>query len=83
MYKSRDINTALAGEMNSVLDEEAASNLFNQIMKLWIKPEISRRKQGGTLPENFRMNRCLIRLPQDQDPIIEFNEEAGLMGIAS
>lgn len=82
MSKSRDTNVALAGEKNSVLDAKATSNLLSQIMKLWIEPEISRRKQTGTLPENFGINRCLIRLPLDKNPIIEFNEDAGLIVIA-
>lgn len=43
--------------------------------KLWIQPELSRRAQAGTLPKDFRISRCLIRLPRDRAPIVEFNEE--------
>jgi len=59
------------------LDEQAAKNLFEQIDKLWIQPEISRRAHAGTLPKDFRISRCLIRLPRDRAPIVEFNEEIG------
>lgn len=58
-----------------VFDEKVARNLFDQIHKLWIKPELSRRKQIGNLPQNFIVSRCLIRLPNDKPPVIEFNEE--------
>ena len=58
-----------------MFDEKAAGNLFDQIRKLWIEPELSRRKQIGNLPQNFIVSRCLIRLPNDKPPVIEFNEE--------
>jgi hypothetical protein len=84
MDKSWDINAALAGKAYDAFnDEKAVLNFFNQVMKLWIEPEILKRKQRGTpLPENFKMYRCLIRLPQDRDPIVEFNEEAELIALA-
>lgn len=58
-------------------DEQAANNLFEQVDKLWIQPEVSRRAQAGTLPKGFRISRCLIRLPRDRAAIVEFNEEIG------
>ena len=61
--------------VNSMLDEKGARNLFDQIQKLWIQPEISRRKQIGSWPADFKIFRCLIRLPKDGPPIVEFNDE--------
>lgn len=58
-----------------MLDEKGAQNLFDQINKLWIEPEVSRRKQAESLPKNFKIFRCLIKLPKDNTPIIDFNDE--------
>jgi len=58
-------------------DEKAVGNLFEQVYKLWIQPELSRRGEAGTLPKDFRISRCLIRLPRNRAPIVEFNEEIG------
>jgi hypothetical protein len=63
-------------------DEKAANNLFEQIDRLWIQPELSRRAQAGILPKDFRIYRCLIRLPRDKAPIVEFNEEVGWIATA-
>lgn len=83
MNKSWDINAALTGKMYDAFnDEKAGQNLFNQVMKLWIEPEISKRKQKSILPEGFKIYRCLIRLPQDRDPIVEFNDEVKFIALA-
>jgi hypothetical protein len=49
--------------------------ILKQALALWIGPELKRRKQLGVLPSGFKLSNCLIRLPQDQPPIIEFNGE--------
>jgi len=45
--------------------------------KLYIEPEIARRKQAFMLPENFKISRCLIKFQKEQglNPIVEFNDE--------
>jgi len=58
-----------------MIDEKGAQNLYSQINKLWIEPEVSRRKQAKTLPEDFKIFRCLIKLPKNKPAIIEFNDE--------
>lgn len=58
-----------------MLDEKGVQNLFDQVYKLWIEPEVTHRKQTDSLPEDFRIFSCLIRLPKDQSPIVEFNDE--------
>jgi hypothetical protein len=60
-----------------MLSQEATTNLFNNIHRLWIDPEIVRRKASGSLPPDFKILRCLVRLPQDKAPIIQFNDEIG------
>lgn len=44
-------------------------------MKLWVEPEIARRRKTASLPEDFKILRFLIRLPRDRSPIVEFNDE--------
>ena len=60
-----------------MLDEEGAKNLFEQLNTMWIEPELLRRRQNGTLPDDFQIFRFLIRLPKDHPPIVEFNDEIG------
>jgi hypothetical protein len=60
-----------------VLGPEATTNFFNQIMKLWVNPEIESRKSNGALPELFTIYKCLITLPKGNPPIVKFNEEFG------
>jgi len=58
-----------------MLSETGAQNLFKQINSMWIEPEVLRRKEAKTLPEDFKLWRCLIKMPKAQSPIIEFNDE--------
>lgn len=59
------------------LDAEGMKGMFEQIHKLWIEPEVKRRQDSGGLPDGFKIYRCLIRLPQNKAPIVEFNNEIG------
>lgn len=56
---------------------EAFKNLFSQINETWIQPEILRRKQNGTLDNDFRIKKCKILLGNLLAPTILFNKEAG------
>lgn len=58
-----------------MLSEKGVENLFKQISKLYIEPEIELRKQASILPSNFKISQCLIKLPKGEKPIIEFNNE--------
>jgi hypothetical protein len=42
---------------------------------LWVKPEAQRREREGLLTKPIGIKNCLIRLPQDRPPIVEFNDE--------
>jgi hypothetical protein len=55
--------------------EPAPPNLWDQIQTIWVMPEIERRQREGKLPTEFRIRRCLIKMPVGQPPIVEFNEE--------
>src|SRR5512140_3778396 len=59
----------------SMLSEEGTAHLFKQVHQLWIEPELSRRKHLGTLSPNFKIFRCLVRLPLDRPPLVQFNDE--------
>ena len=58
-----------------LLDEQGSQNFFNQIMELWIKPEVQKRKKLGKIDDNFVLKRCLIKMPKNKPVIIEFNEK--------
>jgi hypothetical protein len=58
-----------------MLSPEGAKNFFNQIMQLWVNPEVARRKQEGTLPDGFLINKCLITFPKGKPPMVKFNDE--------
>lgn len=59
--------------------DEFGLNFFRNAHEMWIQPEIGKRQQEGTLPLDFRIIRVLIRLPQNNPPIVEFNDEIGWM----
>jgi hypothetical protein len=58
------------------MDQQFAQNFFAEAHKLWIAPELSRRFDDN-IPANFKIHRCLVRLPVGTEPIVEFNEEFG------
>ena len=57
------------------MDKQASDNFFQQLDSLWIKPEIERRTLAQTLPADFKIYRCLIKMPHGKEPIVEFNDE--------
>lgn len=46
-----------------------------------MKPELSRRF-GDNIPADFKIHRCLVRLPKGNTPIVAFNEEFGFVAEA-
>lgn len=64
-----------------LLDNSGSQNLFNQIMKLWIKPELEKRHNDNSIDKNFKFDRCLIKFPKNEAVIVNFNEEVGWMAI--
>lgn len=70
-------------EAEAVLDSEAANKIFQQVHEMWIAPEVARREAAGTLPTDFKIYSCLIRLPRGREPIVEFNDEIGWVAKAT
>jgi hypothetical protein len=62
---------------DNLLDAAGIQNLFNHINDMWVFPEIKRRREAGTLSENFLVRRCLVKLPKGEAAIVEFNDEVG------
>ena len=58
-----------------MLDEAGVQTFVQELNRLWIGPEIEKRTREGKLPHDFKLWRCLIRLPKGQSPIVEFNHE--------
>src|SRR5260221_10019353 len=54
---------------------EAHKRTFDQVHDMWIKPELARRRAAGQLADSFVIKSCLIRMPKDKAPIIDFNDE--------
>src|SRR5690348_15520699 len=55
--------------------QPAPPSLWDQIQTNWVIPEIEHRRREGRLPDEFRIRRCLIKMPVSQPPVVEFNEE--------
>ena len=63
-----------------VLDEQGSQNFFNQVMEIWIKPEIQKRKKMGKIDNKFVFKKCLIKMPNNKPAIVEFDKEFGWVG---
>lgn len=50
---------------------------FVFIHSTYIQPEVNKRLLAGQVTGNFVVRECLIRLPREAEPIIEFNDEIG------
>ena len=48
------------------MDEEIAKRIFQQVMDLWIEPEIKKRKSLNRLPENFNLKAAQIIFSLDR-----------------
>ncbi len=61
-----------------MIDEALGRAIVRQMHQHWIGPELEARTCAGTLPADFQIKRCLIRMPKNAKPIVEFNEEVTL-----
>lgn len=58
------------------LDEEGGENFFNHVMSLWVAPEIKRRKENGTLSDNFAIDKIQVLISPEKKPVIvRLNDE--------
>lgn len=65
----------------SLLDNTGAKNFFNQIMDLWISPELEKRRENNAIDKDFKFDRCIIKFPKGKEIIVNFNDEVGLMAV--
>jgi hypothetical protein len=61
--------------LNDILGKEGVQNIFNNLMSLWVLPEIEERKRNGRIPENFILDRAQVILPPDQQRAVRLNKE--------
>lgn len=61
-----------------MIDESLGRAIVQQMHQHWIGPELEARTRAGILPVDFQIKRCLVRLPKNAKPIVEFNEEVTL-----
>lgn len=69
----------LNSRLSSTLGPEAFRNLFQQLNQVFIQPEIERRREAGSLAEDFKIKKCMIFLGSLMRPTVLFNEEFGWM----
>ena len=57
-------------------EEDFGPNLMEQVLELWINPEIERRREAGSLPDDFVVTRAQIIMNLAADaPEVRFNKE--------
>lgn len=60
-----------------MLNEQERQLFWQTIHRQWIQPELDKRFGTTGLPSNFKIHECLILLPKDRAPIVQFNKEFG------
>jgi len=57
------------------MDEQIKEAVIQQAMDFWINPEIERRREAGTLPEDFVLSAAQVILGDAEMPEVRLNEE--------
>jgi hypothetical protein len=58
------------------VDEQIKEAVIRQTMDFWINPEIERRREAGTLPDDFALSAAQVILDPDSEiPEVRLNEE--------
>ena len=57
------------------LDDEGSKRFLNQVLSIWVKPDIELRKSAGTLPSNFALSRAQVILYPDGKYVVRLNDE--------
>jgi|SRR3989344_694197 len=58
-----------------LVDEEMKQRVFQQVMDIWVNPEIKARREKGTLPNNFSLRGAQVIFSRNQPNQIRINEE--------
>ena len=61
-----------------MIEEATGNGILQQMYQHWIGPELESRAKSGRLPVDFQFRSCLVRLPANAKPIVQFNEEVTL-----
>jgi len=57
-------------------DEEFGQDLMQQVLEIWINPEIERRREAGRLPDDFALTRAQVIMNLDANAHeVRFNKE--------
>jgi uncharacterized protein (UPF0332 family) len=56
-------------------EKELASNLLDQVFALWINPEVSRRKESGSLEQKFALSAAQVVIHVDSPIEVRLNNE--------
>jgi hypothetical protein len=65
-----------------VFDDEFSNNLFRNLCDLFVVPELEKRKGEGRVSDDYLPTEMLIKIIENQEPIIEFDGEIKKMEIA-
>lgn len=59
------------------LDQEAMRNFFQQVLDLWVRPEIARRQRDGILPNDYNIDKIqiLFGINGNDKAVIRLNKE--------
>jgi uncharacterized protein (UPF0332 family) len=57
------------------MNKEFGQKIFQQVMDIWVKPEIDRRKNLGKIEDNFKINKIQIIFSLNKKNETRFNEE--------
>ena len=49
------------------MDEQIKEAVIRQAMEFWVNPEIDRRRQAGTLPDDFALSAAQVILDSGAD----------------
>jgi len=57
------------------LDAEGSKRFLDQVLSIWIKPEVELRKSAGTLSKSFALSRAQVIMYPDGKHVVRLNEE--------
>jgi hypothetical protein len=62
--------------INQDIDEEAGRRLFDQVLQIWIHPELKRRLESGSIPNDYQVDRAQVFFdPNKSKPEVRLNKE--------
>lgn len=62
-----------------MLNEGEVKRVFDQVMNIWVIPEINRLRQSGEISESFKIRRVQIIFNLDEPFVIKFNESVKII----